>query len=295
MIPKIIHQVYISNRDIVSKDQWNPIWRDCYDSWKKQFPEDEYEYHFWDDAKSEIFIREHYPKYYNWYITIPFKIMKADIIRLFALHYYGGIYADLDMYCYKNFYHMLDADFKIVEHKWGLAYERIQNSIMASKKDNQFFLDVVEFAFQRSIVEAEAYHSFIPHNEHLYTREVLTSFVMGFAGPSVVQNFFVDYKYNRKNLLDYKLFNNFKYYYGEDLYTRHMGTCVWDPSANKFSNVKEHWRSLCSMDYDNFDYYTDYSKDYEVVREWHKNMRLGYGDDGYCLFDEYLDKQSNVA
>lgn len=66
--------------------------------------------------------------------------MRVDFSRFCMLHKYGGIYSDMDIFCYKNFYNMLNEDLYIVESwlEWG---ETLNNSLMVSSKGNDFWID----------------------------------------------------------------------------------------------------------------------------------------------------------
>ena len=51
-VSKIIHQT--APRDTT---KWHPIWKMCQDSWKKNYPDNEYIYMFWDDDDIEEIIK----------------------------------------------------------------------------------------------------------------------------------------------------------------------------------------------------------------------------------------------
>lgn len=53
----------------------------------------------WTDASSRSFIAEHYPWFLAVFDSYPYAIQRADAIRYFVLHHYGGIYMDLDIGC----------------------------------------------------------------------------------------------------------------------------------------------------------------------------------------------------
>ena len=57
------------------------------------------EYKLWTDASSRAFIAEQYPWFLDSFDGYPYPIQRADAIRYFVLHYYGGIYMDLDVGC----------------------------------------------------------------------------------------------------------------------------------------------------------------------------------------------------
>ena len=98
MIPKIIHYVWLGEHPIPKEMQV------CIDSWKKHMPE--YELRCWDDAAlkllDSVFVRE----------AIQEKkfAFASDVIRLYAIFQYGGIYMDTDVLVYKSF------DPLLVEH-----------------------------------------------------------------------------------------------------------------------------------------------------------------------------------
>ena len=41
-----------------SQKLWHPIWKHCHPTWKKHFPEDEYEHFMWTDEKLLDFVEE---------------------------------------------------------------------------------------------------------------------------------------------------------------------------------------------------------------------------------------------
>jgi len=53
----------------------------------------------WTDTSSQEFIAEHYPWFLGTFNNYTYPIQRADAIRYFVLHHYGGIYLDLDIGC----------------------------------------------------------------------------------------------------------------------------------------------------------------------------------------------------
>jgi inositol phosphorylceramide mannosyltransferase catalytic subunit len=53
----------------------------------------------WTDASSREFIANHYAWFLDTFDGYTYPIQRADAIRYFVLHYYGGIYYDLDIGC----------------------------------------------------------------------------------------------------------------------------------------------------------------------------------------------------
>ncbi|KAI0638121.1 nucleotide-diphospho-sugar transferase [Trametes polyzona] len=89
-IPRIIHQTWKSE---TLPPRWAKISKECRD----MMPD--YEYKLWTDASAREFIAEHYSWYLDAYDNYKYPIQRADAIRYFVLHYYGGIYIDLDIGC----------------------------------------------------------------------------------------------------------------------------------------------------------------------------------------------------
>ena len=108
MIPKIIHQTAYAN-----KDEWHPIWKHCQQSTLKHFKN--FEYKFWDDDSLDNFVKEKYPQIYEEYKNFKCHIFQLDCVRYLLLHYYGGIYIDMDVYCYDNFYDELKKHYSLDE------------------------------------------------------------------------------------------------------------------------------------------------------------------------------------
>jgi hypothetical protein len=53
----------------------------------------------WTDAKSREFIATEYPWFLDTYDDYKYPIQRADAIRYFILHHFGGVYLDLDVGC----------------------------------------------------------------------------------------------------------------------------------------------------------------------------------------------------
>ena len=147
MIPKIIH--HSAPR---SKKKWHPIWENCLKSWYRHYPQEEYDHVMWDDEKIDCFIEEKFEKYYLVYSALPFHIMKLDMFRLCLMYEYGGLYKDMDYYCYENFYDDIIKDIAIVRSPCngvGGLSEYFQNSLYASAPKKTFWLDVIDYLIER--------------------------------------------------------------------------------------------------------------------------------------------------
>lgn len=80
-----------------------------------------YEIMFFNNEQQEEFIKTHYFEYYANFLKLPKFIQKSDFFRLAAIHYYGGIYCDIDIECVKPLDNLLDKTlFYVVEEEISL-------------------------------------------------------------------------------------------------------------------------------------------------------------------------------
>ncbi|KAF8663475.1 hypothetical protein AX16_001043 [Volvariella volvacea WC 439] len=89
-VPRIIHQTWKS-------ETLPPRWKEISQACRDMMPD--YEYMLWTDASSREFIATHYPWFLDTFDGYDYVIQRADAIRYFVLHHYGGVYMDLDIGC----------------------------------------------------------------------------------------------------------------------------------------------------------------------------------------------------
>jgi mannosyltransferase OCH1-like enzyme len=126
-IPKIIHQTY---KQTELPDQWKqtPVeWQEKHPDWK---------YEFWTDDRNRKLIEEHYPWFLEQYDSYDTPIQRADSVRYFILHHYGGIYADMDIISSRNIEQLLQNEELVLFQtpNWGIT-----NSLMASVPGHRFW------------------------------------------------------------------------------------------------------------------------------------------------------------
>lgn len=124
-IPRIIHQTW-------KDEHLPPRWQAIRDECAAMHPD--YEYMLWTDAESRKFIAQHY----DWFLPVfdgyPYPIQRADAIRYFVLHHYGGIYMDLDIGCLRRFDPLLR--FEVILPK--TIPVGVSNDVMLSAKAHPF-------------------------------------------------------------------------------------------------------------------------------------------------------------
>ncbi|KAI9345620.1 nucleotide-diphospho-sugar transferase [Obelidium mucronatum] len=142
-IPGIIHQSWKTTSIPKEFKQWS-------DSWKTLNPS--YEHKLWTDQDNYNLIKEFYPWFLATYESYKKPIMRADSVRVFYLHKYGGIYSDLDVIPLKPIDKLLDGkdlvlarmnvpplDEKDPDTNWYYV-NQIPNAWMASKPGHPFWM-----------------------------------------------------------------------------------------------------------------------------------------------------------
>lgn len=137
MIPKIIHSVWVGNKEKPA------LIKLCENSWKKycfnyQFIEwNEENFNF---ENAPIFVKEAY-QMKKWAFV-------SDYIRLWALYNYGGIYLDSDMELLQN----IDT---FLTNKSFTGFEddvSVQTSIIGSVKKNDLIKELLEYYSNKSFI-----------------------------------------------------------------------------------------------------------------------------------------------
>ncbi|MEI6125981.1 MAG: glycosyltransferase [Pseudomonadota bacterium] len=99
-IPRVIHQTWKHNNLENIKDKtFREVAMRSQRSWKANHQH--YEYMFWTDHDMESFVKNQYAWFYPTWKGFNVHIKRVDTARYCWLHYYGGMYADLDFICLK--------------------------------------------------------------------------------------------------------------------------------------------------------------------------------------------------
>jgi mannosyltransferase OCH1-like enzyme len=217
-IPKIIHQTAPANTD-----KWHPVWKQCQKSWQKHFPD--YEYKMWTDEDLDDIVRIKYPWFYPTFQNYDKKIKRIDAARYFILFEHGGIYADMDFECLRNFEH------EIPSGKVSIAESPAKNDGRGETHQNALMISPPRHPFWNTVFKELEKNS--DHHDVLYA-----------TGPQIIVNSIKKCDEGMVNSLPYTkyapLYNNkdFKplWQTGENIitapkdnsiYTRHHGTAVW--------------------------------------------------------------------
>ena len=132
-IPPIFHQSW-KTVDVPNKFlDWEKSCLDKHKNW---------DHLLWTDEDNRQFVAKEYPWLLYTYDRFKNNIQRADFSRYVYLHYYGGIYADLDVECLKNSDELIK-DKVIVFGVLGdddNFVHNIPNAILASIKGHPFWL-----------------------------------------------------------------------------------------------------------------------------------------------------------
>lgn len=89
-IPRILHQ---TTKNSTIPEKWIKSQQSCMETYS------DFEYKLWTDELARDFISSEYPWFVDNWDGYAFPIQRADAIRYFVLHHYGGIYLDMDTFC----------------------------------------------------------------------------------------------------------------------------------------------------------------------------------------------------
>jgi hypothetical protein len=202
-IPKIIHH-------ICPKDfrRWHPKWFHCYGSWLRVFPKEEYTHmHWFDDELEEVIKNDGFEWFLPTFQNYNVNIKRIDMVRPFLLYKYGGIYADMDIEVYKNFFDQLHEEkVSIVESPYK-GNENIANCLMASPVGNHFWLLVIDRCYR-------------------YVNE----YTLLSTGPQLYDKVYAEHQ-DLVHVLPDRLYNPAPWFEeNPDIYTKHFNTVQWDGS-----------------------------------------------------------------
>jgi mannosyltransferase OCH1-like enzyme len=225
-IPKIIHHIAP-----LDKSNWHHFWFACYDSWKNKFPSD-YKFLLWNDQKDlDFLVKQHYPRYWNLYQAFPVHIMKIDFARMCILHKYGGIYADMDVFCYKNFENYLKKDIYFLENlTCEYTDARWENSMMSSIPNHTLWELLMKYT-QTCFIHYR--NSFNKHPVN-WRNTGNDKIVNNTTGSGMISEAIKHYaKYFDVGVFECELFNNRPMSYSDLFYTKHVHTSIWGSEYTK--------------------------------------------------------------
>lgn len=134
--PKIIHQSWANENLREDYKKYSQTWKDLHP---------DYEYILWTDEDNLNLIKEQDPSFLNDYNSYNHYIKRADAARYYYMYKHGGIYADLDFECLRNFDILLDDNyaFDVIVGSCAEEVSQTPNALMISKPKANFWLHLI--------------------------------------------------------------------------------------------------------------------------------------------------------
>jgi len=99
LVPPILHHILLG----MDRRRMPKSWTASRNSCLALHPESaNYTHHFWDDESALKFMRKHYSFFLRDFLDYRHTIQRADALRYFVLHHYGGIFLDMDLECRRS-------------------------------------------------------------------------------------------------------------------------------------------------------------------------------------------------
>lgn len=221
---KIIHQIWfgiIPNKTEAAKALKSL--QKYHNSWKNKNPT--WLHVIWNFDQCRSLVKKHYPQHLELYDGYKYHIQRCDVVRYFMLHRYGGLYADMDYYCNRD-WDTVTAKYMdtlyLVETPNKLYNDiHISNSLMYSKSGHKFW--------SKLFIELE-----LSKRTPLYYSRHLT--IMFTTGPGILNRVFEKYRFSYKlSHYPYKLFHPFgltsdpiNLNANSEVYAIHIGKGSWE-------------------------------------------------------------------
>jgi mannosyltransferase OCH1-like enzyme len=107
-IPRRFHHILLGPLSLSPPQSWVSARNSCIEL-HSQFEK----HYYWTDKNGAEFLENNYPWFVKTWNSYPTNIQKADALRYFVLHHYGGIFLDMDLYCLQR----LDGLFNYLDNR----------------------------------------------------------------------------------------------------------------------------------------------------------------------------------
>jgi mannosyltransferase OCH1-like enzyme len=179
-IPKIIHQIWMGIDEPLPEcfRLFGETWKENHPGWK---------YELWDGERTNDFIHEFYPHYWNIFQNFQYDTQRLDAIRYLILDKMGGMYADFDTECLKPHDELLAGRtccFSMEPESHRVHYNKnilFNNALMACIPKHPFMKKIVETVF-----------SYIPKNEK-HSDEQRIEEILTITGPFALIDIYESY------------------------------------------------------------------------------------------------------
>ena len=93
-IPRNLHHVLLGPMGVNPPEDWLAARNSCltmHATWDNHY--------FWTDDNADGFFEENYPWFQDTWNSYPSIVQRADALRYFVLHKFGGVFLDMDLFC----------------------------------------------------------------------------------------------------------------------------------------------------------------------------------------------------
>lgn len=145
-VPKIIHQIW-SGIDEPLPEMFEKLGQ----TWKRDYPD--WQYEFWNNARMNKFVKEHYPQYWYVYCKFPYNVQRWDAIRYLILDKMGGMYVDFDYESIRSMEDLLEDKtccFSLEKEFASNYFPIFNNALMLSTPEHPFMQRIVRYVFSRT-------------------------------------------------------------------------------------------------------------------------------------------------
>jgi len=141
VIPQTLHQTWKTQPLPARHEALAETWRRAHRHWRWQC---------WTDADNLALVDTHYPQLGALYRGYPYPIQRVDMIRYLILHRHGGVYADLDLECFRSIEDLLNGHtclLSVESEAHNAIHQRsriVSNAFMASVPRHPLFEAVID-------------------------------------------------------------------------------------------------------------------------------------------------------
>jgi len=187
-IPKIIHQIWAGIDEPLPEHfrLFGETWKEHHPIWK---------YEFWDENRTNNFIRAFYPQYLDTYLSFQYDMQRLDAIRYLILDKIGGMYVDFDTECMRPHDELFTGKtccFSMEPENHRFRFNKsvyFNNALIACIPKHPFMKKIIDTVF-----------SYIPKREELSTGQRFME-IMSTTGPLALSNIYEKYPHQEQVFL----------------------------------------------------------------------------------------------
>jgi|TARA_R100001460_G_scaffold48997_1_gene87236 hypothetical protein len=239
----------------LDKKDWHPVWVKCFKSWQEN---SDLELILWSAKDIENLVEENFPEYYEDFISFPYDTMRLDLFKLFVLIKHGGVYSDLDVFCYKSFHDKVENNFYLgqgINIPNSDVTELTQTCLLISPPEHWFPKICVRQAFRRLDVFDKRLLDWQRYDK-------MTLFQT--CSVRLISDMYFLYKDKPGlKMLTHDFHTQSPLNYEPSFYTKHMFTGLWGKREykkiiEKYDSLEKGYKNHTSIDINTFDFYKRY-------------------------------------